>query len=142
MLVNAIIGKKGDDIVSVAGSRPLIECAQVLRKHRIGAVLVMDGGTLTGVLSERDIIRGLANDGADILTQPANTLMTKDVISCSPELDLLSALELMTNNRIRHLPVMAGDTLLGVVSIGDLVKGRIQESELEAEALKGYIASG
>lgn len=142
MLVNAIIGTKGDDIISVTGDRPLIDCVQVLRKHRIGAVLVMDGGALSGVLSERDIIRGLANDGGDILTQPASTLMTKEVISCSPDIDLLAALELMTNNRIRHLPVMQGETLLGVVSIGDLVKGRIQESELEAEALKGYIASG
>jgi CBS domain-containing protein len=142
MLVNAIIGKKGDDIISVTGDRPLIDCVQVLRKHRIGAVLVMDGGALSGVLSERDIIRGLANEGADILSQPASTLMTKEVITCSPDIDLLSALELMTNNRIRHLPVTQGETLLGVVSIGDLVKGRIQESELEAEALKGYIASG
>lgn len=142
MLVNAIIGKKGDDIISVTGDRPLIDCVQVLRKHRIGAVLVMDGGALSGVLSERDIIRGLATEGADILSQPASTLMTKEVITCSPDIDLLSALELMTNNRIRHLPVTQGETLLGVVSIGDLVKGRIQESELEAEALKGYIASG
>lgn len=142
MLVNAIIGTKGDDIISVTGDRPLIECVQVLRKHRIGAVLVMDGGALSGVLSERDIIRGLANEGGDILSQPASTLMTKEVITCSPDIDLLAALELMTNNRIRHLPVMEGEALLGVISIGDLVKGRIQESELEAEALKGYIASG
>lgn len=142
MLVNAIIGSKGANIISITGERPLIECAQVLREHRIGAVLVMDGGTLTGVLSERDIIRGLANEGADILNQPASTLMTKEVITCSPDVDLLSALELMTNNRIRHLPVVDGGDLLGVISIGDLVKGRIQESELEAEALKGYIASG
>lgn len=142
MLVSSIIGSKGGDIVSVTGARPLIECVKVLREHRIGAVLVMDGGVLSGVLSERDIIRGLSNDGADILSQPASTLMTKDVIVCSPDIDLLSALALMSNNRIRHLPVMNGDTLLGVISIGDLVKGRIQESELEAEALKGYIASG
>lgn len=142
MLVNAIIGSKGADIISITGDRPLIECAQVLREHRIGAVLVMDGATLSGVLSERDIIRGLASDGAEILSQPASTLMTKKVITCSPDIDLLSALELMTNNRIRHLPVMEGETLRGVISIGDLVKGRIQESEIEAEALKGYIASG
>lgn len=141
MLISAIIAEKGGSIISVAGNRPLIECTKVLREHRIGAVLVMDDDQLSGVLSERDIIRGLCNDGAEILSQPASTLMTREVITCSPDMDLLGALELMTDNRIRHLPVMRGGELLGVISIGDLVSYRIKESELEAEALKGYIAA-
>ncbi|MEO0412722.1 MAG: CBS domain-containing protein [Pseudomonadota bacterium] len=142
MLVSAIIAEKGGSIISVAGDRPLIECTQILREHRIGAVLVMDHDQLSGVLSERDIIRGLSNEGADILSEPASTLMTRKVITCSPDVDLLGALELMTDNRIRHLPVLDGGKLLGVISIGDLVSYRIKESELEAEALKGYIAAG
>ncbi|MEM7570981.1 MAG: CBS domain-containing protein [Pseudomonadota bacterium] len=142
MLISAILAEKGGAIISVAADRPLIECTQVLREHRIGAVLVMEGDHLSGVLSERDIIRGLSNDGADILSQPASTLMTREVITCSPDLDLPGALELMTDNRIRHLPVKENGALLGVISIGDLVSYRIKESELEAEALKGYIAAG
>lgn len=142
MLISAILAEKGGAIVSVAADRPLIECTQVLRQHRIGAVLVMEGETLQGVLSERDIIRGLSNEGADILNQPASKLMTREVITCGPDMDLPGALELMTDNRIRHLPVVDGDGLLGVISIGDLVSFRIKESELEAEALKGYIATG
>ncbi|MEM9289969.1 MAG: CBS domain-containing protein [Pseudomonadota bacterium] len=140
MLVSAIITEKGGDIVSVQSDCSLLECTQVLKQHRIGAVLVFEGEALCGVLSERDIVRGLSTEGIEILEKPASALMTHKVITCSPDIDLRAALKMMTDNRIRHLPVQENGQLIGVISIGDLVSYRIKESELEAAALTEYVA--
>ncbi|MFZ5608359.1 MAG: CBS domain-containing protein [Pseudomonadota bacterium] len=143
MLINAILKDKGGDIVSVKGDATILEVTKVLRQHRIGAVLVIESnGAIDGVLSERDIVRGLATQGAAVLDAPARALMTRDVITCRPDQDLPTAMALMTTHRIRHLPVMDGGKLLGLISIGDLVKHRILETEKEAEMLRGYIATG
>lgn len=143
MLINAIVSNKGGDVISVTGDMTILDVTGVLRQHRIGAVLVREpDGVIDGVLSERDIIRGLASEGAAILTQPARALMTREIITCKPSEDVGTALAIMTKNRIRHLPVMDGGSLLGMVSIGDLVNARIQESLLEAESLREYIATG
>lgn len=143
MLIKTILSEKGGDIVSVDGSTRIEEVTQVLKTHRIGAVLVIEGdGTIDGVLSERDIVRGLAEQGAGVLQLEAKALMTSDVITCAPEQDLRGAMEIMTTKRIRHLPIVENGKLIGLVSIGDLVKYRISEAEQEAEALRGYIATG
>jgi len=143
MLISAILRNKGGDIISVTADTPILEVAKTLRKHRIGAVLVQEpDGALDGVLSERDIVRGLADQGPGILERRAGDLMTRDVITCNADDNIPHALALMTNHRFRHLPVLSRGELVGVVSIGDLVKHRIEEKEKEAAALKEYIATG
>lgn len=143
MLVQSILTEKGSNIISVKAETSIAEVAQILKDQRIGAVLVLeDDGTIDGVLSERDIVRGLATQGARVLDAEAKTLMTRDVISCGVSVDLRDAMALMTKHRIRHLPIVEDDKLIGLISIGDLVKYRIQEAEGEAEALRGYIAAG
>lgn len=143
MLIKTILSEKGGDIISVDGSTRIEKVTQVLKMHRIGAVLVLEGdGVIDGVLSERDIVRGLAEKGAGVLQLEAKALMTSDVITCTPDQDLRGAMEIMTTKRIRHLPIVENGRLIGLVSIGDLVKYRISEAEQEAEALRGYIATG
>ncbi|MGD8326230.1 MAG: CBS domain-containing protein [Sphingomonadales bacterium] len=143
MLIKTILSEKGGDIISVDGSTRIEKVTQVLKTHRIGAVLVLEGdGVIDGVLSERDIVRGLAEKGAGVLQLEAKALMTSDVITCTPDQDLRGAMEIMTTKRIRHLPIVENGRLIGLVSIGDLVKYRISEAEQEAEALRGYIATG
>lgn len=143
MLISAILKEKGGEVVSVANDVTIIDVAQVLRKHRIGAVLVLNSDeTIEGVLSERDIVRGLCTHGPEVLAKRAHDLMTRDVITCSPDHDIRGAMSLMTERRIRHLPILSDGKLIGLISIGDLVKYRILEAEQEAEALRGYIATG
>lgn len=143
MLISAIISSKGGQIISVTGDTIILDATRVLRQHRIGAVLVMEpDGVIDGVLSERDIIRGLATDGPSILEKEARVLMTREIITCRPTDEVTSALAVMTKNRVRHLPVLDSGRLLGMISIGDLVNARIQESLLEAESLREYITSG
>ena len=142
MLISAILHEKGGDIISVTGTTFIDEVIKTLKDKRIGAVLVIeDDGTIDGVLSERDIVRGLASQGPSIMQLEARALMTRDVITCTSAQDLRGAMEVMTKNRIRHLPVVDGGQLSGLISIGDLVKYRISEAEQEAEALRGYIAA-
>lgn len=143
MQISAILQDKGGEVVSVTSSMSVLEVAQLLRQRRIGAVLVKNPqGPIEGVLSERDIIGGLATQGAAVLDEPAHALMTAKVITCTPHDEVQEALEVMTNNRVRHLPVMDAGKLVGMVSIGDLVKARIRETELEAEAMREYIVAG
>ncbi|RME61678.1 MAG: CBS domain-containing protein [Alphaproteobacteria bacterium] len=143
MLISAILSNKGGQIISVTGDTIILDVTKVLRQHRIGAVLVKEpDGAIDGVLSERDIIRGLATDGPAILERPAKTLMTREIITCRPSDEVSAALAIMTKNRVRHLPVMDSGTLVGMISIGDLVNARIQESLMEAESLREYIATG
>lgn len=143
MLVNSILKAKGRDVFSVGPDVSVLETARILRQKRIGAVLVCDGdGALLGVLSERDIVRALADDGINVLETPVRALMTRDVVTCRPTDSIDSLMALMTDRRIRHIPVLDHGGLVGLVSIGDVVKHRIAETEMEAEALKSYIATG
>lgn len=142
MSVAQILREKGNDIISVKEDAAVSEVLGILKQHRIGAVMVMKDGDVCGVLSERDIVRALPDKGAALLEEPANALMTRDVVFCSPSDDMESIMALMTENRIRHLPVQDNGKLVGVVTIGDVVKHRIAESEHEAEALRSYIALG
>lgn len=142
MSVAQILREKGNNIISVEEDAAVSEVLEILKKHRIGAVMVMKDGSVSGVLSERDIVRALPEKGAALLDEPANALMTSDVVFCSPSDDMESIMALMTENRIRHLPVQDNGKLVGVVTIGDVVKHRIAESEHETEALRSYIALG
>lgn len=143
MYVDTILKKKGDTVVTVEPDTLVSAAAQILNENHIGAALVRDSsGKIVGVLSERDIVRGVAVNRETCLSMMVRDLMTHPVISCSPNDSIDRIMELMTERRIRHLPVMQGDTLLGIISIGDVVKQRISEIEYESEALKQYIAAG
>ena len=143
MHVDTILKKKGDTIIAVEPSDPISKAAQTLSDNRIGAVLILDAaGKVSGILSERDIVRGLARQRDACLTMSVDQLMTSPVITCNLNDNINDIMQLMTERRIRHLPVMDGDKLCGVISIGDVVKQRISEIENESEALKQYIATG
>ena len=143
MTVALILKEKGPEVISVRSDQKVIEALEILKERRIGAVLVCDDGDqICGVLSERDVVRELPNHGGDLLNQTVSVLMTHDVITCAPGDSISDIMALMTRNRIRHLPVVEGGSLCGMISIGDVVKQKIAESEHEAEALKAYIATG
>ncbi|MEX6724846.1 CBS domain-containing protein [Parapedomonas caeni] len=142
MTIAAILAQKGGDVILVSEEAAVSAVVEVLHARRIGAVLAVDANDdVTGVVSERDVIRGLATHGASVLQQPARTIMSSPVITCHPRDRVQDAMALMTSRRFRHLPVVADGQLLGIVSIGDLVKRRIEDAEHEAEALKIYITS-
>ena len=143
MFVDTILRKKGDAVVTVPPGCLVADAAQILNENRIGAALVRsDAGEIVGIISERDIVRGLATNHESCLQMTVQELMTRPVISCSPTDSVDKLMEMMTDRRIRHLPVMENDELLGIISIGDVVKIRISEIENESEALRQYIAAG
>lgn len=142
MAIATILRAKGSDVASVGPESPVSEIVAELTTRRIGAVLVLDSGDVIGVVSERDIVRGLAGHRGDVLALTARDVMTSPVVTIAPTESVAAAMELMTDRRIRHLPVVESGRLVGLVSIGDLVKERIDEAEREALALKDYIAAG
>ncbi len=143
MHVERILALKGNDVISVTTNETIGVAANILSKNRIGAILVRDDdGFVRGVLSERDIVRGLADLGSRCLETGVVELMTRDVVFCGPEDDIDTIMAIMTDRRIRHLPVMRENQLLGIISIGDVVKFRIEEIKSEADAMRQYIATG
>jgi CBS domain-containing protein len=143
MNVAGILKVKGSDIVTARADHTLLETAQTLAAHRIGALVVTEGdGRVSGIISERDIIRAIAENGAQALKSPVKSFMTANVVTCVPEDTVADLMNEMTQGRFRHLPVVEDGRLTGIVSIGDVVKQRIAETELEVEAMRGYIASG
>ncbi|KCZ45820.1 MULTISPECIES: CBS domain-containing protein [unclassified Hyphomonas] len=142
MTIDQILNDKGREIISVKADSTLSEAARILDEKRIGAVVALgDGGEIVGVLSERDIVRHVARNGASALNIHVGDAMTRDVITIESTTKVDDAMQLMTDRRVRHLPVLRNDRLIGVVSIGDLVKWKIAETEAEAEAMKSYIAT-
>ncbi len=142
MKVEEILRSKGAEVFAVAATEPISHAVDVLGERSIGAVLVTDGGeNVAGILSERDIVRMLRTRGADVLTAPVSSCMTKEVFTCTPETSVDELMTEMTRKRIRHMPVLRNGALAGVVSIGDVVKRKIEQTEHEAAALKEYIAS-
>lgn len=141
MTIARIVGGRATTPVSASPELPVREVVALLAEKRIGALPIMAEGKVIGIFSERDVLYCLARDGAAVLDQPVGTVMTSPPITVSPDASVLAALSLMTRRRIRHLPVTAGDELVGFVSIGDLVKFRIDSIEQEAEALRSYIQS-
>lgn len=139
MTIAAILGRKGDQVVSVECGTSVREAVAKLTAHRIGALPVTESGKAVGILSERDIIYCLDSEGESVLDWPVDKVMTAPAISVTPDVPVLSALSQMSARRIRHLPVMEGERLIGIVSIGDLVAYRIARIEEEAEAMRVYI---
>lgn len=142
MKIEDILRIKGTHVISVAESESVAVVTKLMKERGIGAVVVASpGGELLGILSERDIVLGLAEHADDVLHCTAGSLMRQNVSTCHPSDTLLHAMELMTDRRVRHIPVVndAGN-LCGLVSVGDAVKGRIDEMESEASALRDYIA--
>jgi CBS domain-containing protein len=142
MTVRDILNEKGHEIITLTPDVPVGEAVAVLAKHRIGAIIVTNGaGIIKGILSERDIVRRLAEDGPDCLKHKVAELMTANVKVCAEHHSNHEVMEIMTNGRFRHLPVERDGKLIGVISIGDVVKRRIAEVQREAEDIRSYIAS-
>lgn len=143
MNVAQILRSKGDQVVTIGATATIADALALLAKESIGAIVVADGGkTVKGILSERDIVRGLARQGAAVIDRPVTDLMTAEVISCAPDDDTADIMTLMTEKRIRHVPVLRAGKLCGIVTIGDMVKSRLGEVEAEREAMLSYITSG
>ena len=142
MTVKAILDAKGRDVVTVEPTMTLAEAARLLAEKRIGAVVVTKAGAkIAGILSERDIVRQIGLRGAAALDESISTAMTAKVKTCQEGHTVNQVMEIMTRGRFRHLPVEREGMLAGIVSIGDVVKRKIEETEQEAIALKEYIAS-
>jgi CBS domain-containing protein len=142
MLVSQILKDKGDMVFTAAPSDSVAAVAALLQARRVGAMVVMEQGqAVAGIVSERDIVRIVAERGADGLSQPISACMTRDVVYAEPQETVDELLGRMTDRRIRHLPVCRDGRLVGIISIGDLVKSKIAETVAEAETLKAYIAA-
>lgn len=142
MLVAEILKSKGGDVFSVAPDISLSAACAELDSRRVGALIVCDGDRVVGVISERDVVKAVAADGAAGLGRPVSAYMTRDVIFAEPGETVAILMERMTDSRIRHLPVLKDSRLSGVISIGDVVKCQIAEATQEAESLRTYIAAG
>ena len=142
MLVSTILAQKGNRIISVSPDDRISDVAALLTRERIGAVLVRDPEqALVGILSERDIVNAIADQGSNCLEFAAQDLMTSEVVTCQPGDSLNQVMSQMTELRIRHVPVVDDGDLVGIISIGDVVKHRLAEVESEAESLREYITS-
>jgi CBS domain-containing protein len=140
MNVKTILAGKGSDIVGIEPNADLAAAAQLLSKHRIGAVVIRGaGGRLAGILSERDIVRALAEHGTEALSLAVAKVMTRNVTTCGEDDTIASLMEKMTAGKFRHMPVVTKGALVGLVSIGDVVKQRVGEVEQESEQLRDYI---
>ena len=141
MTIAAVIEAKGSAVETIAADAPVSEAIARLGEKRIGALPVLEAGRIAGIVSERDMIYCLREHGAAMLDWPVRRLMTEAVITAEPDMPVMTALSLMTQRRIRHLPVIEGGAIRGIVSIGDLVKYRMERIEAEAEAMRSYIQS-
>lgn len=140
MTVRAILNSKGHQILGVEPNAKLSAAIKLLAERRIGAVLVMkDQQHMEGILSERDIVRVLGERGASVLDEPVSAVMTRKVVTCKETDTVSTIMEVMTTGKFRHLPVVENDIVVGLISIGDVVKSRVQEFEREQEALHEYI---
>ena len=144
--ISAVLRSKGTDVVTIGPDAPISALLDFLVDRNIGAVLVTEGGSrdgaVVGIVSERDVVRRMHDQSGVVLNTPISQIMSSKVISCTPEDEVDSLMRTMTERRIRHLPVLVGGKLVGVVSIGDMVKARIGELEEEREHLHQYLAAG
>jgi CBS domain-containing protein len=142
MTVGHILSQKGSAVVTAKPVDTVHAVGKVLSTHRVGAVIVLDGEAIAGIVSERDIVRAIAERGEQALQLPVAEIMTRKLEVCSPSDTVLALMNQMTDRRIRHVPVVVDGKLAGIVSIGDVVKQRIAEAEYEAAEMKRYIAAG
>ncbi len=142
MLVKHILGEKGREIIAITADATLSEAARLLARKRIGAVIVRDeAGALAGILSERDVVRAVADESVSALARPVSAYMTRAVATCCETDSVENLMEMMTIGRFRHVPVVDSDRITGIVSIGDVVKTRIAETVQEAASLREYITA-
>ena len=140
MRITDVLRGKGTNVVTVRPDSPVTELLDLLAEHRVGALVVSsDGVTVEGIVSERDVVRRLQRDGAAMLSSPVSEIMTVEVATAEPDLHLDDLMRLMTDGRFRHVPVLVDGELSGIVSIGDVVKNRIDELETENVHLTAYI---
>jgi len=143
MNVETILRNKGDWVATMRPGATIAEAVETLNRERIGALVVTeDGNSIDGMLSERDIVLALGDHGADLLSRRIDEIMTRGVVTCDPADTVQELMEEMTNRRFRHVPVVKEGRLRGIVSIGDLVKNRLDEVEFEANSLRSFIAGG
>ena len=141
MNVETILRNKGNWVATVRPDATIAEAVDILHEHRIGALVVSDDGeSVDGILSERDVVIALAEHPAELLSRPVEEIMTRTVATCGPGDTVSELMAEMTNRRIRHFPVVADGRLRGIVSIGDLVKSRLDEVEFEASSLRSFIS--
>jgi CBS domain-containing protein len=141
MTVRSILSTKGNEVTAISPDASVMDAVKLLATKRIGAVPVAEGDTVIGIFSERDVIYGIERDGAAALDKRVGDVMTSPAITVEPTTQAMSAISMMTRRRIRHLPVVEDGRMVGFISIGDLVKYRIDRIESEAAALRDYIAS-
>jgi CBS domain-containing protein len=140
MNVKTILAAKGGDVISIGPTATLSAAAKLLGTHRIGAVLILGaGGRLAGILSERDIVRAISEHDAEALSLPVGQVMTRNVTTCGESDSIADLMEDMTAGKFRHMPVMTDGQVVGIISIGDVVKQRVEEIERDAEAMRDYI---
>ncbi|MGH6914423.1 MAG: CBS domain-containing protein [Geminicoccales bacterium] len=142
MLVGQILSAKGHKVVTTRPDGTIAEVVRLLRREKIGALVVTEADRLCGIISERDLARGLADYGVELLEMKVGQLMTTDVVTCSPEDSVDHLRQTMTEGRFRHLPVLQDGKMVGIISIGDVVKHRLDELETETHQLQDYIAGG
>src|SRR4051812_9302906 len=141
MTIAAVLRSKGSAVETIGADATLFDAVRRLGEKRIGALPVTENGRIAGIMSERDVIYCLRNHGPEVLEWPVERVMSSPAITVDAQTDVLTALALMTQRRIRHLPIVEGGEILGIVSIGDLVKYRMERIEAEAEAMRAYIQS-
>jgi len=140
MTVKAVLSRKGNNVITVEPTAPLSIAIDMLAKYRIGALVVTGTDSrVIGIVSERDVVHALAERGADALRQPLAEVMTRKVITCTERDKLVELMEQMTHGKFRHIPVVEQSRLIGIVSIGDVVKHRVEEMQRDTEALQDYI---
>lgn len=143
MNVAAILSEKGRDVATAPPQTTLLEISKILTKHGIGSIVILDDAkAVVGIVSERDIVRTISNDGIEVLSQPVSGCMTKDVVTCQEDNTVDWIMSEMSAKRFRHMPVVENGELVGIVSIGDVVRRRIAEAEMEAASMRQYIATG
>jgi CBS domain-containing protein len=141
MTIQAILADKGRDVATIGQEQTVAEAVAILGERRIGALPIVENGRIVGIMSERDVIYCLRDHGAQVLDWPVSKLMTAPALTVEMSTPVLAALAMMTQKRMRHLPVVSGGSICGIVSIGDLVKYRMEKIEQEAEAMRSYIQS-
>ncbi len=139
MSIQSILDHKGNKVITIPPDTRVGTAAHRMRLERIGAIVIASGGArIEGILSERDIVRGLTEHGAAVIDMPVSALMSRNVLTCKPDAEIREVMRLMTLHRIRHVPVAENGMLRGIVSIGDVVKSRLEDMELEANVLRDY----
>ncbi|WP_306119975.1 MULTISPECIES: CBS domain-containing protein [unclassified Roseitalea] len=142
MTVARILEDKGTDVFTLSADASIMDAVRSLARHKVGAMVVTNADAgIEGILSERDVVRAIGNRGAGALSEPVSALMTRAVVTCREDMPINHLMELMTKGRFRHLPVEREGKLIGIISIGDVVKRRIAEIEQEAEQIRSYIVS-